>query len=100
MIACAKSIAGNRNILGNGGASGVCVVTITWRYLKIDCYTFKYSTFEHHNIFLVFGWVSIISFTHLANNRDTPGTEMSVSLHALSLQQFPPLLLQGQLAVL
>ena len=28
-----------------------------------------------------------------SNNRDTPATEMSVSLHALSLQQFPPLLL-------
>ena len=28
------------------------------------------------------------NMTHLANNRDTPGTEMSVSPHALSLQQF------------
>ena len=35
--------------------------------------------------------------THLAYNRDTPETEMSVSLHTLSLQQF---LLQELLAVL
>lgn len=40
-----------------------------------------------------------LKVTHLANKRDTPGTEMSV-LPVLSSQYFPSLLSQGLLAEL
>ena len=64
----------------------VCVMANIWTYLKIDCYRFKYGTFEHHIISPVFqlGICNLklqipsckqekllISFTHLANNRHT-----------------------------
>ena len=63
----------------------VCVVTIIGGISKLtitDSNTAHY--FEHQIISSAFIWVSVISFTHLANNKDTPGTVMSVSLHALS----------------